>query len=378
MKEPKKEPEVFVFGNLMVERIFNVDDSFLEIALNQGINLKKACSNLLDFEEYETVGSLLQEQEAEFVERCAGGSGPNMASGWGSLGRTTYCLGGIGCGERGDFLEDDLRSYGVHPFLVRKHGFPSSTIYTLVTDNKRTFAVHLGAAEQVSPDNIPEEALEALANSQYFLITGYKVNDSPETAMFLIDEARRIKEARKRRGLKDLKLILDLSCGEHIRYARQNIYQIMLEGVDILLANEEETQELYGVEKGSGAQAYIDVIDANFLGEFPNIHIVVQKREDKGAIVSYGRWHIISPAYIIPEDEFVNDNGAGDSYAIGFIEALMQGKSIWTASIWGNFCASETMRQVSPKRRFSETEIKKGIAGERYEIDYASPVVVRT
>ena len=354
---------VFVFCNPMIEDIWEVDDSFLEILVEKGIKLGKAGSNLLNFEEYQTVGLSLEKQgaKAKYIGRCAGGSGSNiaagMAKGLAKSGKPSYFLGGIGYDEQGSFLEKEMQEdYGVHPFLVRKKGFPTSTIYTLVTpDTERTFAVHLGAAEKVGPDDIPRDALDALVNSEYFVVTGYKVHDSPDTTQKLIETARK----------KGVKIVFDLSCPLHMSKAKEGVLlqKILEGGVHVLLANEEETEVLYGVEVGSGAQPYLNVLCNEYLG-FP-IDIVAQKRQDKGAIIANRHVVIISPAYKV---NVVNRDGAGDGFATGFTLALINKKGIETAGTWGNYCASRVIMQDSPRMGFTMEEIRKGVLEERYKV----------
>lgn len=328
--------QVFGHCNPMIEQIVNVDESFISDA-----GLGKSGSNLLSLEDYLKVEGLIKQEGAEIIETCAGGSGSNIIAGLSSLGVKTCFFGGIGYDEHGEFLEEEMREkYGVHPILVKKDS-PTCTIFTLITpDKERTFAVYLGAAQKLEPNDIP---LEALANSEYLMVTGYKVMDSPQTTQALLKAVRE----------NGVKIALDLSCGLHISHARDLFEKVMQDGVHILFANEEETQALYGVEVGSPEQLYTDVVKNNYL---KHSDIVAQKRRDKGAIVAIKDKCFRSPAVKI--DHIVNFNGAGDGFAIGLIYGLIKYKNLGIAARLANYCASRVIMQIGPRMGFCAEELE--------------------
>lgn len=325
--------QVFGHCNPMIEQIVKVDDSFIGIA-----GLQKSGSNLLSIEDYLKVEGLIKEKGAEIIEVCAGGSGSNIIAGLASLGLKTCLFGGIGFDEYGDFLEKEMREqYGVRPFLVRKN-HPTCTIFTLITPDKdRTFAVYLGAAQKLEPDDIP---LEALVNSEYLVVTGYKVQDNPKTTFKLIEEAR----------ANGTKIVLDLSCGLHIANGKELFDKVLEKGVYMLIANEEETEAFYGVKKGSEEKMYLDVVKEYL--KFSEI--ATQKLCERGAIIATRSECLKAPAF---EVDVVNLNGAGDGFATGLIYGLIEYNDLAIAARLANYCASRVIMQVGPRMKFCKEEL---------------------
>ncbi|MBS1266044.1 MAG: 2-dehydro-3-deoxygluconokinase/2-dehydro-3-deoxygalactonokinase [Candidatus Woesearchaeota archaeon] len=322
----------FGFCNPMVEEVLRVDENFID-----KFNLKKGASNLVDLETYNGIGQSLRMLRLRITDYLAGGSGSNIMAGLSSLGYNTEFFGGVGDDEHGHFLEREmLDDYGVEPNLVRVPG-KSCSIYTLVTpDGERTFATNLAAAQKVKPEDVN---LEDILWSDFVFITGYKVADSPETSDRVIQYAR---ENGK-------KIILDLSCGEHIEHARDKFESILKQGVYMLFANEVETQVLMGLKPGASLDCYEGIV-AHYL-KFADV--VAQKLGPRGAIVGANQDILYENTRPV---DIVNLNGAGDGFAIGFIHGYLQ-DGLKAGAILGNKCASKVITQVGPRRHFNATEL---------------------
>jgi len=63
------------------------------------------------------------------------------------------------------------------------------------------------------------------------------------------------------------------------------------------------------------------------------------------SVIAYqdGQYTLIQPEHI-PNEEIVDTNGAGDSFAGGFMAQFVQGKSLEECIRSGNYCAGVTLR----------------------------------
>ena len=81
-------------------------------------------------------------------------------------------LDAVAGGGDGDFYRDDLIRNGVHPLLFTSPDLMSGCSIVLITpDGERTFATYLGAAAELTPDDI---SAEAFSGFDIFHIEGFE------------------------------------------------------------------------------------------------------------------------------------------------------------------------------------------------------------
>jgi sugar/nucleoside kinase (ribokinase family) len=86
---------------------------------------------------------------------ASGGSAGNTIYGLGVMGVHSSFIGKVGRDEMGNFYEKDMVDAGLTPVLMRSAQSPTGTAVALVTpDSERTFATHLGAATELSADEL--------------------------------------------------------------------------------------------------------------------------------------------------------------------------------------------------------------------------------
>ena len=102
-----------------------------------------------------------------------------------------------------------------------------------------------------------------------------------------------------------------MSCGNHIVYAQGLFEKVLDDGVDILLANEEETEVWWDVKKGAALPEYNEAVA--MYEEYADI--VALKLGKRGVMIHFDGNYQTIPIF---EDEktFVNDNGHPDGFAI--------------------------------------------------------------
>lgn len=319
------------FCNPMSEQIVEVENGFVEMA-----GLELSASNLLTPEKFRNLELMIHAAGYIPGEVIAGGSVSNEGAGLGSLGHKVRFVGSVGDDSLGDFLENEmLEVYGVEPFIVRTDA-PTCSIYTLNEPGKRTFAVNLGAAGGVTTENLP---LQALDGADYLLVSGYKVMDSPETTAKLIQSARNLK----------MRIILDLSCGKHIKEGKKHFKSILNEGVYILFANEEETEALLGVKLGSPRYHYKEAAL-----EYTNYaNVVALKLGSEGAIVTDGSQIVDVNAIPVLNPKV---NGAGDAFAVGFLHTLLKKCDLFEATYRARYFASEILKIPGARMNYHAAE----------------------
>ena len=140
-------------GNALVDILTQIpNDSILE-----RLQLPKGSMHHVDAATSLHYGEILQDYG---FEMAAGGSSANIISGAAKLGIETGYIGKVGRDERGRFFQDSMRETGVKPLLLTTDT-PTGCAEAIITpDGERTFATYLGAALELSPDDIQPEMFD--------------------------------------------------------------------------------------------------------------------------------------------------------------------------------------------------------------------------
>src|SRR3954454_3600944 len=147
--------DVLTLGNAMVDVLALVSDEQLT-----GLGLEKNVWGLLDAAQAER----LYDAMPAGVE-VSGGSAANTAIGVASLGGSSQYIGKVSKDQLGEVFVHDLRSTGVvYDTPVGRDGAPTGRCLILVTpDAHRTMRPFLGAAHELTVDDVHEEAVAAAA-----------------------------------------------------------------------------------------------------------------------------------------------------------------------------------------------------------------------
>ncbi len=122
------------------------------------------------------------------------------------------------------------------------------------------------------------------------------------------------------------------------------------EKIEVLLLNTKEAIALSG---------FVDVKrNLKILSELAKIVVITEGKH--GAHATDGEnYYFVKPFKVKVEDV----TGAGDSFGSGFTAALIKGKSLESALLWGSANASSVVRRVGTKNDLlSENELKKFLA----------------
>src|SRR6266498_5623010 len=219
--------DVLGIGNAIVDVIARTDDAFLAQH-----NMAKGAMALID----ESRASAIYDAMGPAIE-VSGGSAANTIAGVASLGARAAFVGKVKDDELGRVFAHDIRAAGVAYDTPPASAGPSTArCYVLVTpDGERTMNTYLGAAQDLHPNDIDEDAIAA---AQIVYLEGYLWDPARDKEAFL--KAAKIAHDAER----DVALTLsDAFCVD--RYRAEFLDLIRNGTVDLVFANERELHSLY-------------------------------------------------------------------------------------------------------------------------------------
>jgi len=307
--------KVLGIGNALTDILIRLqDDGFLK-----KFSLPKGSMQLVD--------SILSEQISNAIEKIerslvSGGSASNTIHGLAALGVETGFIGKVGKDRLGDFFEFDMKNRGITPLLLRGNSDSGRCISLISTDSERTMATYLGAAVELTADDISQNLYEGY---DYFHIEGY-----------LVQNRELIEAALKMAKETGLLVSLDLASYNVVEDNRDFLLEMTKKYVDILFANEEEAKTFTKEKKHENA--------LEFMSEFCNISIL--KEGSKGSLISCnGEKTKIS----IDPVKSIDTTGAGDLYASGFLYGLINSLSIEKCGQIASLTAANVIQTIGSK-----------------------------
>jgi sugar/nucleoside kinase (ribokinase family) len=287
-----KMAKIISMGNALVDVMTMLtDDQTLD-----SLGLPKGSMQLVDFET-----SKLVQQKTDGLKKslASGGSAANTIRSLANLGAKTAYLGKIGRDEMGDFFAQDMKNTGVFPQLI-KSDTPTGIAVALVSpDSERTFATYLGAAAELTPDDITANTFKGY---DILHVEGYLIFNNE-----LIEKA--LKEAKEC----GLTISLDLASFNVVEANLEFLKYLVDKYVDIVFANEEEAKSFTGQEPEKALEMISAICD-----------IAIVKVGENGSYVKKGAY--IHKAGVIKANP-IDSTGAGDYYAAGFLYGLVNN---WT------------------------------------------------
>lgn len=281
--------KVLGLGNALVDLIIEVpSDSLLD-----EFCLPKGSMTLVNEEKASRV--LETTKDLKF-QVAAGGSASNTINGLARLGVDCGYIGKIGKDPYGELFKIEMESNHIRPILMYGKNQTGTAITLLSIDAERTFATCLGAALELTADDLKEDHFKGY---DYFHIEGYLVQNHD-----LILKA--VQTAAKKRII----VSLDMASYNVVEANKEFLKDILEKYVDIVFANEEEAKTLTGKEPEEAA---------HILGGYCRIAAV--KIGKKGSWIKNGR----ELTRIKGIQSVVKDTtGAGDLYASGFLYGLLE------------------------------------------------------
>lgn len=306
--------KVLGMGNALVDILAKMtDDQLLE-----DLELPKGSMQLVD---RASVKKVLDAAAHLNIQQASGGSAANTIHGLSCLGIQTGFLGKVGNDHYGNFFKSDMEKNNIIPHLLESNNESGRAIALISPDSERTFATFLGAAVELSAQDLIEELFEGFA---YFHIEGYLVqnHDLIETAMQLAKS-------------KGLKVSLDLASFNVVEDNHQFLTDMTEKYVDILFANEEEGKAFTGKEGEAALHHMAEMCE-----------IAILKQGAEGAWIK--RIDEVVKVGVIPADS-IDTTGAGDLYAAGFLYGLINALPLDKCGEAGSILAGHVIEVIGPK-----------------------------
>lgn len=302
-------------GNALVDIIYHLDSDH---DLSQ-LHLPKGSMTLVDDTQAQQILGYFSHKKATLA---TGGSASNTISTIARLGVPCGFLGRTGSKDLyGEFYREDLIKSGITPHLSQSE-FNTGTAITLMSpDAERTFATYLGAAATLGAEDITEEIFKGY---DYFHIEGYMVQNY-ELLEAAIDMAHR----------NGLKISYDMASYNVVKENHGFITRMLKKGIDIVFANQEESLAYTGKEE---MQALCQLSEM--------VPTAIVKLGGRGSMIMHqGKLSLIGAEKV----KKIDSNGAGDSYAGGFLYGLCRHLPIETCGEIASTVATEVVKIVGPK-----------------------------
>ena len=313
--------KVLGMGNALVDIITRIKDD----AILDSFGFPKGSMTLVDLD----TSNYIHSETAGFPKtKASGGSAANTIHGLAHLGIDTGFVGSVGNDDLGRFFKKDMEVNKIHPILFRTMNETGRAMAFISSDSERTFATYLGAAVDLTVDDITHDIFEGY---EYFYVEGY-----------LVQNREMIEKAMRLASRANLKVCLDLASYNIVEANIQFFQTLISKYVDILFANEEEIRALSGKSPEEGAmeireQVEIEVIKMGAEGSF------CVSKED---VVRIG---------VRPSNP-IDTTGAGDLYAAGFIYGHMKGLNPETCGKMGAILAGRVIELIGAKMDESHWE----------------------
>lgn len=323
--------ECLFIGNAIVDILSNVSFDFMS-------------ENGIETGSWRPIGieeiNQLQETLLDTVI-SSGGSAANSAVGFTLLGGKASYIGRVKDDDLGRVYVKDMEKAQVN-FASKpsQEGMETGRCLVYVTpDAQRSMRTYLGAASQLSPEEIEEDTI---AESKILYLEGY-----------LWDEDLAKKSCQKAFELAkkyQVKTALSLSDPFCVEKWREEFRQLVKKS-DIVFGNEEELKSLYNTEILSDAIAAarseidLSVITRGTLGS-----IIINENE-------------IEEVPSFPCEKVIDTTGAGDLFAAGFLFGMVNDKRFYECANLGSFVASQVISFFGPRPEadLRELAIKQGL-----------------
>jgi sugar/nucleoside kinase (ribokinase family) len=283
---------------------------------------------------------LWNEVQSRTARVVAGGSASNTLTGASDLGMSGAFIGKIGSDQLGKLFAGDQLSHGLTPHLLRSLQPTGRCIVFITPDAERTMATYLGAAIDLASADLWPYMFEGYT---YFHIEGYLVQNYA-----LLQRAVELAKAQQ------LIISLDLASYNVVEENRQFLSDIIENYVDIVFANEAEAMAFTG--------GYPPLEALRELSK--QCRIAVVKTGSSGSFVRSGsEEHKISacPA------KAIDDTGAGDMYAAGFLFAHSCGFPLQRCGNIASLVAAKVVESIGPRIEASAwNSLRKDLAALYY------------
>lgn len=325
--------DVLGIGNAIFDILGHVSDETLD-----GLGLAKGSMRLVDAAESEKVDAAVTD-----TVRVAGGSAGNTVAGVASLGGRAAFIGKVADDATGAAYIHDMHRAGITfrtPPLAGET--PTATSIILVTpDGERTMNTFLGAAQELTVDDIDDDLVDGAAIT---FLEGYLFDPAEAKAAF--------RKAAERANTSGRIAALTLSDAFCIERHRDDFRQWISSGqIGLLFANVAEARALHQTDD-------LDAACRAMAQEVP--HVVVTMGGEGARVLTDGIDEVVPAVGTNVRDL----TGAGDLFAGGYMFAHARGVPPVECARLGALAASEVISHFGarPQTTLADLAAKSGFS----------------
>ena len=327
--------DICSLGSALVDVTFQIDDNFLNVLLNKGI--QKGGMTLIEKEDQNNLIEGLTD-EGKSSQKACGGSSTNSIVAASLFGSNCFMGCIVANDDNGKFYLEDLTANNVsHSSTLVQSDIPSGQCLVMISDDaERTMCTNLGINSEFSPDNVDEDIIK---NSKYLFLEGYLVA-SPEGF-------ESYKKAISLAKIHDTKVAISLSDPFIVSAFKEELKELIEIKCDIIFCNGDEASEF--------ADSKDEEQILNFFRNYsPNLLITKGSEGCSG----YDQDGLVNAPGL--EVQAIDTNGAGDMFAGAVLNGLNQSKSLEESANFGCFAASKIVQNSGPRLTKNEyLEIKE-------------------
>ena len=309
-------------GNALVDKLHLLADD----TLLSELHLDKGSMTLIDQATQHHIDHLLSSHSPRITP---GGSAANTLLALAHMGAQCTYIGRTGNDPMGALYASSMQEAGLQPHIIRSAQHTGIANTFISPDGQRTFATHLGAAAHLEPADITPGMI---ADATHLHLEGYLVQNHD-----LIEHICHIAKAQ------GLSISLDLGSYNIVQAERDYFHHLIRSYVDIVFANQEESQAYTNLDDPTQAISSI----------LHDCHTAVVKLGAQGAMT---QTRSMPQAISVPAmhiDNLIDTTAAGDYFAAGYLYSYLNGHdpktSLQTGTLLSAHIIQEIGTQLSPE-----------------------------
>jgi len=318
-----------VIGNPLLDISATVTDEYLE---RYGLKSNNA---ILAEEKHLPIYEEIVKGKVDYI---AGGAAQNTArvAEWFLGNKATAYIGCIGKDANGNTLRQVTEAAGVQTHYLVDEKAVTGTCAVLLSHKERSLVTNLGAANNYNISHFQTPEIQAVVSkAKVFYSTGYFITVSTDTLVAM----------GKHAAEHDKAFLYNLSAPFVIQFFFEQLSTV-LPYVDVVFANDDEARVL-GKQLNWGEDL---AVIAEKLAHFTKVsttrsRMVVFTQGSKPTIVYFEGQVTEYPVPHVPAEEIVDTNGAGDSFAGGFVAGYVKGASTAKCVEAGHYAAGLVIRR---------------------------------
>lgn len=277
----------------------------------------------------------------------AGGSAQNTARGAQYMlsPNSTVFIGCVGEDQYAKQLQEANEREGLHTEYLVDKSAPTGRCGVIVTGHNRSMCTDLAAANNYKLEHLTSPKVwNIVEQAQFYYVGGFHLTVCPPAIMALGKEA----------AAKNKVFAMNISAPFLAQFFKEPMDQTT-PYCDYVFGNESEAMAF---SESHGFNTKDITAIAQKISQLPKVnekrprHVVITQGTDPTIVATYSSGTDVQvrtyPVHAVAGSDIVDTTGAGDSFAGGFMAALVLGKPVEQCVDYGHWLASWTVRVDGP------------------------------